>query len=115
MSNIELPDTIVQLIGVLIIVGIPSLSAALVGRNGPKKTEAGTSAIETVALAMSNEVAKVRGEFQAELAKRDDRIAALEVSQEQHANYAKWLVSLGLPKPPFLTIDEYLAEYGGTD
>ena len=37
-------------------------------------------------------------------------IAELKQEMDWHRKYAAWLVSLDLPKPPFLTLEEYIAD-----
>lgn len=41
---------------------------------------------------------------------QDERIDALEAELHSLRDYARWLVTLDLPKPPFLTAEEFLAE-----
>lgn len=41
---------------------------------------------------------------------QDARIDALEAELHNLRDYARWLVTLDLPKPPFLTAEEFLAE-----
>ena len=41
---------------------------------------------------------------------QDARIDALEAELHSLRDYARWLVTLDLPKPPFLTAEEFLAE-----
>ena len=41
---------------------------------------------------------------------QDARIDALESELHSLRDYARWLVTLDLPKPPFLTAAEFLAE-----
>lgn len=41
---------------------------------------------------------------------QDARIDALEAELHTLRDYARWLATLDLPKPPFLTAEEYLAE-----
>lgn len=41
---------------------------------------------------------------------QDARIDALEAELHNLRDYARWLVTLDLPKPPFMTAEEFLAE-----
>lgn len=49
--------------------------------------------------------------FREQLAERDERLGKIEDELSWHRRYAAWLVTLGFDKPPFLTFDEFVAEY----
>lgn len=54
--------------------------------------------------------AEMKDYFRARIDTQDKRIAKLEQDVSAHRSYERWLDSLGFPRPPFLSFDEWLSE-----
>lgn len=59
--------------------------------------------------------AEMKDFFQTRIDAQNRRIEKLEKDVSAHAMYARWLDSLGLPRPPFLSFDEWKEEKAEQD
>ena len=55
--------------------------------------------------------AEMKDYFRERIDAQDKRIEALEADVGRHSEYARWLNGLELPRPPFLSFDEWSAEH----
>lgn len=107
-----LPDSLWSTIGYAIVILGSFLMWWLNNRPAKKPEEAAVSHDAVIKEYLEGQIVELRQDMASALAERDARLAALEDSDRSHKQYAEWLVQLGLPKPPFLTYEEYLAGPG---
>lgn len=105
-----LPDDWFGLAG-LVIFFLGSAGLRALFRDGEKKTKAATDTTTELLDWFNSRFSELRCEMEEGFAARDKRIDELEQRDEQRAAYDSWLASQALPRPPFLTFVEWIAQH----